>query len=236
MENVMVFDLGGTLMCYEGMPHSWISYYHAAFEAVRDQYALALSEADILRSIDVLREYNPRYRPREIEYPSEFLFGEATRHWKASIPLPEMIDAFFAGIHLTARLYEDTVPALKRLKERGWRVAALTNLPSSMPDRLFRRDIPELLKLLDLYVSSETCGYRKPNPTGLFFIARHYRIEPSRLIFVGDEKLDVGTARNAGCRSILICRNAQPECFGEDVRIHGLDELFALDLLENNRN
>ena len=30
MENVIVFDLGGTLMRYEGMPHSWISYYQAA--------------------------------------------------------------------------------------------------------------------------------------------------------------------------------------------------------------
>ena len=27
MKQVIVFDLGGTLMEYEGMPHSWNSYY-----------------------------------------------------------------------------------------------------------------------------------------------------------------------------------------------------------------
>ena len=230
MEKVIVFDLGGTLMRYEGMPHSWISYYQGAFEAVRDRYGLHLSGDDILRSVEILREYNPRYKPREVEYPSEFLFGEATGHWNTAVPLTDIIDTFFEGIHLTARLYEDTVPTLTRLKEQGWRVAALTNLPSSMPDRLFRKDIPELLEMLDLYVSSETCGYRKPNPAGLISIARHYGVEPSRLIFVGDEKLDIGTAKNAGCRSVLICREPQPETFGEDDRIEGLEGLFSLDL------
>ena len=228
MESVIVFDLGGTLMRYEGMPHSWISYYQSAFESVRDRYSLSLSGDDILQSVAILREYNPRYKPREIEYSSEYLFHEATRHWNTSIPLPEIIDTFFKGIHLTAKLYADTIPALTRLKEQGWRTAALTNLPSSMPDRLFRRDIPELLERLDLYVSSETCGWRKPNPAGLVSIARHFGVELSRLIFVGDEKLDVDTSRNAGCRSILICRDTPPDAFGEDARIGNLNQLFPL--------
>lgn len=230
MENVIVFDLGGTLMRYEGMPHSWISYYQAAFEAVRDRFNLPLGEEDITRSVHILREYNPRYKPREIEHSAEFLFGEATRHWNASLPLPEIINAFFAGIRLTAKLYGDTLPALAKLRELGWRTAALTNLPSAMPDRLFRADIPELLEWLDLYVSSESCGWRKPNPAGLRLIARHFGAEPSRLIFVGDEKLDIATAKNAGCRAIQICREPETEDFGADAAISGLDELFPLIL------
>ena len=49
MENVIVFDLGGTLMRYEGMPHSWISYYQAAFEAVRDRFSLQEELEEALR-------------------------------------------------------------------------------------------------------------------------------------------------------------------------------------------
>lgn len=232
MEKVVVFDLGGTLMRYEGMPHSWISYYQAAFEAVRDRFGLPLEEEDIVRSVLVLREYNPRYKPREIEHPAEFLFGEATRHWRASVPLREVIDAFFQGIHLTARLYDDALPALAELRERGWRTAALTNLPSAMPDRLFRADIPELLERLDLYVSSESCGWRKPNPAGLRLIARRFGVAPARLIFVGDEKLDVDTARNAGCCSVQIRREPRTEDFGADICIGGLEELFSRVLPE----
>ena len=42
-------------------------------------------------------------------------------------------------------------------------MAALTDLPSAMPDEIFRRDISELLGYFDYYVSSTVAGYRKPN-------------------------------------------------------------------------
>lgn len=78
MEQVIVFDLGGTLMEYEGMPYSWISYYEECFNAVNIKCSLELTRDDIRRSVDILKEYNPRYKPREIEYSSEFLFSEAS--------------------------------------------------------------------------------------------------------------------------------------------------------------
>lgn len=31
----IVFDIGGTLMEYKGMPLSWLDYYKTAFEFVR---------------------------------------------------------------------------------------------------------------------------------------------------------------------------------------------------------
>lgn len=31
---VIVFDLGGTLMQYVGMPHSWVEFYQQGFEAI----------------------------------------------------------------------------------------------------------------------------------------------------------------------------------------------------------
>lgn len=32
----IVFDLGGTLMQYAGMPHSWVDFYRQGFESVAD--------------------------------------------------------------------------------------------------------------------------------------------------------------------------------------------------------
>lgn len=87
MTKVIVFDLGGTLMEYEGMPHSWISYYKECFNSVNNQYDLNLTEDEIALSVEILKEYNPRYRPREIEYSSEFLFQKATKHWNARLSL-----------------------------------------------------------------------------------------------------------------------------------------------------
>lgn len=225
MNQIIVFDLGGTLMEYEGMPHSWISYYETCFNAVNNRYFLGLTQEDICRSVEILKEYNPRYKPREIEYSSEFLFQEATAHWNTPIALHDIIHEFFSGMKLTAKLYDDTLPVVTKLKKHGYKVAALTNLPSSMPDSLFQADIPEILEILDLYVSSELCGYRKPNKAGLAYISSYFGVSIRDLIFVGDEKLDIDTAKNADCTSVLICRTGEPENHLQDNTITNLFEL-----------
>ena len=225
MKRVIVFDLGGTLMEYEGMPHSWISYYEDCFNAVNSKYSLKLTGDDIHRSVEVLKEYNPRYHPREIEYPPKFLFQEATTHWNTNIALQDIIAAFFSEMKLAAKIYDDTALVVTKLKENGAKVAALTNLPSSMPDSLFKADIPQILEMLDLYVSSEICGYRKPNKAGLEYIAKHFDVSAKDLIFVGDEKLDIETAQNVDCMSVLICRNGEPKNYGQDYTIRNLFEI-----------
>lgn len=84
----------------------------------------------------------------------------------------------------------------------GVQIAALTDLPSGMPDELFKRDIQELLPNLDLYISSAVCGYRKPNPRGLEMIADHFHVPVHELVLFGDEQKDKLTAENTGCRFV----------------------------------
>ena len=75
-----------------------------------------------------------------------------------------------------------------------------------MPDEFFQKDIIDLLKHFDCYVSSAIAGFRKPNPKGLSIIAEQFRIPVTELIFVGDEEKDEKTARNAQCRFIRMNR------------------------------
>lgn len=84
-------------------------------------------------------------------------------------------------------------------KKHGAKVACLTDLPSGMPDNLFRDAVPDIIKMFDLYVSSQTCGYRKPNRAGLEYIAKNFDIDVKDILFVGDEDKDRQTAENAGC-------------------------------------
>lgn len=164
METVLVFDLGGTLMEYEGMPLSWLAYYPKGFAAVNKGFALELTEEEIACSVEVLKGYNPRYCPREAEIAPEKIFGDAIRHWRKKPPVEQVIAQFFAGIELSPRIYEDTVPALSLLRGAGYKIACLTNLPSGMPDALFREGIQDLAEKLDYYLSSGSCGFRKPHP------------------------------------------------------------------------
>jgi len=203
---VIVFDLGGTLMHYVEMPHSWVDYYNQGFEAIIRRYNCNISKEVLGNSLRMLTDYNPRISKREIEYTAEDIFAQVLEHWNIGIPIKSCIETFWSGLKLKAELYPDTMEGLLKLKEKGYFIAALTDLPNAMPDEIFKCDIAELMDHIDYYVSSATAGYRKPNCKGLQMISDKYKTPISNLIFVGDEEKDRITALNANCRFVHIQR------------------------------
>ncbi len=226
MTKVVVFDLGGTLMQYVGMPYSWVSFYQQGVRAISRKCGCNASEEAIGKTVRILEEFNPRVNYREIEYSAEFIFAKALEHWHMDVghmQVADCVEAFWSGLKLKAEIYPDTIPVLNNLREQGYKIATLTDLPSAMPDRIFKRDISELLEYFDDYVSSAVCGYRKPNCTGLRMIAEKYEVPVTELILIGDEEKDRQTARNAGCRFIRIRR-------GEEKK-EGISDLYEVEEL-----
>lgn len=215
-------------MEYEGMPHSWVEFYGPAFESVRRTYRLAVTDDQIAGAVDVLKSYNPRVKYRETEYLPEVIFREAVGGWNCTVAVNDIIDAFFASIRLTPYIYPETASVLERLKKDGHIVAAFTDVASGMPDELHKSYFSGLLPYFDLYVSSVSCGYRKPNPKGLLDIAEHFGLGNEDMIFIGDEKKDIVTAKRFGCRSVLIDRKNTRADFGQDFTIRQLEQLAEL--------
>lgn len=216
-------------MEYRGMPFSWVDFYEIAFKAVSDDFKLDLSQADIEKSCEILKGKNARVVYREIEYSPEEIFNAVTAHWKKKHDVNALLVSFFKGIRLEATIYDDTLECLKLLKNKEYKLAALTDLPTAMPDELFKKDIHGLLEHFDLYVSSLVCGYRKPNKHGLVYIAEHFGIDPEELVFIGDEEKDIKTAMNANCKSVLITRNnASPTDFGQAFSVNSLKQLTEI--------
>ena len=52
---VIVFDLGGTLMEYSGMPLNWSEYYFKGFKTVSENHNLFLSDNEIQISSEILK-------------------------------------------------------------------------------------------------------------------------------------------------------------------------------------
>ena len=210
-------------MQYTGMPLSWVDFYPQGFETIMQRYNCNISPNTLATSIQILKNYNPRISKREIEYSPEYIFSHVLEHWNLEIPLNHCIETFWSGLNLKAELYPETLEVLLKLKERGYVIATLTDLPNAMPDEIFKRDIPELIASFDFYVSSSLAGYRKPHPKGLQMISEKYAIPMSQLIFIGDEEKDRKTAQNAKCKFIQIQRNKP-----ENGSIHDLRELLPL--------
>ena len=197
---VVVFDLGGTLMQYVGMPYSWEDFYYKGFEEIIREFRYPVSQDVVEKSFQMLKEFNPRIHYREVEYSAEYIFTKILEPWHMDIPVQSCIEAFWRGLRLKAEIYPETINVLQKLKEKDYTIAALTDLPSAMPDEIFRRDILELLDYFDYYVSSTVAGYRKPNCKGLQMISERFSFPITELIFIGDEEKDRRTAINANCK------------------------------------
>ena len=77
---VIVFDLGGTLMQYVGMPYSWVEFYYQGFEAIIQKYNCSISKEAIEKSLQMLKAFNPRVNYREVEYAAEYIFSKILEH------------------------------------------------------------------------------------------------------------------------------------------------------------
>lgn len=204
--NVIVFDLGGTLMEFAGMPLSWVDYYEIGFKNISKTFDFNVSEDAIDLSVQIMKSYNPRVNYRENEYSAEYIFEKSLKHWNVTCEMKSIIEAFFNGINLNPVIYDDSINTLKALKSKGYSICALTDIPSAMPDELFKNSIKDLLRYIDFYVSSQSCGYRKPNTHGIEQIANKYNVALNDLIFVGDEEKDKVLAEKIDCKFCLIDR------------------------------
>ena len=204
MNRVVVFDLGGTLMEFNDMPPVWNDYYKTGFEHINVKLNLGLSIEDINKSVEIMKSYNPRVNYREVEITPYEIFFCSTKHWHKHLNMKKAIDCFFDGLNLNIVIYDYAFGMIDDYRRKGYFVACLTDLPSGMPDYIFKKHLQDVIDKLDLYVSSQSCGYRKPNKYGLQYIADYFDVNVENLLFIGDEEKDKHAADNAKCKFSFI--------------------------------
>ncbi|MDA8068945.1 MAG: HAD-IA family hydrolase [Actinomycetota bacterium] len=106
------------------------------------------------------------------------------------------------------RVYPDAAPALVRLRAAGLRVAVASNWDVSLVDVLEHCGLGELL---DGVVTSAAVGAAKPDPRPLQSALELAGVAAADAVHVGDSlQEDVGAARAAGVRPVLLVRSGQP--------------------------
>jgi putative hydrolase of the HAD superfamily len=99
------------------------------------------------------------------------------------------------------RLYADTFPVLKRLKDLGWSHILLSNHVPELTRILTHLG---LMPYLEAVLNSAETGYEKPNPL-VFNLGLEKAGFPARVWMVGDNPVtDVAGAEGAGIPAILV--------------------------------
>ena len=124
------------------------------------------------------------------------------------------------------RPFEDTLAALQRLSDLGWRHVILSNNFPELPRLLDKLPIK---RFLHKCISSGITGYEKPNPAA-FALALDRAGHPEQVWMIGDSiSADVRGAEAAGIPAILARQFPN-----EPIKYYARDLLEAVSIIENN--
>jgi phosphoglycolate phosphatase len=130
------------------------------------------------------------------------------------------------------RLYHGIREAVDQLSARGHLLAVLTNKPGKISsDILAALGISQ--RFFCIY-GGDSLPNKKPQPDGILRIVEEAGACLPQTLMVGDSKVDIETARNAGVRSCGVSWGFQPETFREAQPDFLVDQPDALVPLIDN--
>jgi putative hydrolase of the HAD superfamily len=225
MTQAVFFDVGNTLL----FPHPSVS------EVCRQ----VLLDAGHVRDLDAIDEYMPlvdayyedRYREDDTFWTDE---GETNDVWVGmysllarKLGLDEDAEELARRVYEEFgradrwRAYDDVVPALMRLKQRGRRLGIISNWDRRLAGLL---DGLGIAGLLDTIVSSAEVGLHKPDPRIFQLACDRVGVQPGDAVHVGDHHYaDILGASAVGMIPVLIDRQETPD------PDRGIDTLDALE-------
>lgn len=128
------------------------------------------------------------------------------------------LESYAADATAHSRLYEGIAQMLDRLETMPVKKAILSNKPHALTLKchahfLSRWNFEPVLGHQEKYP-------KKPDPSRALFIAKTLGIDASEILFVGDTKTDLQTARNAGMLSAGVTWGFRPK---KELVKHGAD-------------
>jgi len=210
MLKAILFDLGDTLFDFEPMDT------RAVFEqAGRRAYAYLQARGHMLPSFR--RYYWTQYlaihwsylcsKIRRREFNSFDLLVRMCARMNLALDdatLRQLAWQWYSPITEYSSVAPDVIPTLTRLRDRGFKLALVSNtfIPGFVLDQ--HMELHGLLEFFPVRVYSSEVGYRKPHPRIFHLALRPLRVPPSKAIFVGDlVKTDIIGAHRLGMRTVL---------------------------------
>ena len=187
VEKIILWDFEGTLV---NRPGRWGSALIEVLDVNEPGH-----QVDMEQIRPFLRDGFPWHRPHEVHthlnQPDEWwsqvgqLFTRADKGVGFPSSRAEELSSYVRDVFINPDrfiIYEDTIPTLTTLLEKGWRHAVLSNHVPELPDIVAGIG---LSPYIDWCMSSAFIGYEKPNPRA-FHIALETVGNPEKVWMVGD--------------------------------------------------
>ncbi|SCY38375.1 HAD family hydrolase [Desulfoluna spongiiphila] len=142
---LVVFDLGETLVSYEGIPLNWSEHYLDAINDFLIKNSICVSTPGLELAVSILEFYNTRTNQRTFEVGE----GEVTRKIATVLGIDGAVfeRSFFSYFQQRATLEPSALETLMQLKKENIHTAVLSDVPYGMPRDYLMEDLGPLRSL-----------------------------------------------------------------------------------------
>jgi putative hydrolase of the HAD superfamily len=162
----------------------------------------ALYKEELAKAVEGLRKH-PDFRHDEeiwVAFTERIIRGMGGNSERAYECAVEMTKAWEHAHNFD--LFDDALPVLAALKERGLKLGLVSNTGRDIDEFLAHHRLP-----IDAALSSKTHGKVKPHPTIFRAVLARLEVEPEEAAMVGDSpEDDLEGARALGMRAFLVDR------------------------------
>ena len=124
--------------------------------------------------------------------------------------------------------YEGIVQMLKSMKDKGIKLAVLSNKPHQQTVKVVREVFGE--EMFDFAQGQKEEIARKPDPAGVNYLMEQMGVSQEECLYVGDSEVYIRTGKNAGLRTISVAWGFRSkevlETAGADTIIGSPEELL----------
>lgn len=101
-----------------------------------------------------------------------------------------------------SKLYPNVIEGLQALRERGLRLACVTNKPMAFTLPLMVKK--GIASYFDVVYGGDSFVRKKPDPIALLQVCTDFNLAPSQVLAIGDSSNDAQAARAAACPVLLV--------------------------------
>lgn len=111
--------------------------------------------------------------------------------------------------------YENVISTLHSLKDKGYRLAIVTNKPFKFVEPILKG--LEMDGLFELILGGDSLSQKKPDPAPLLYVSKTVQIHVDNCVMIGDSRNDIQAANACNMDSVGVTYGYN---YGEDISVY----------------
>lgn len=114
----------------------------------------------------------------------------------------EFLARYLQDCAVYSKLYEGINGLLTDIEKAGLRWGVVTNKPVRFAEPIMER--LGLTERCSILICPEHVTHCKPSPEPILLAAKQLAVDPSNIVYVGDDKRDIDAGNAAGCKTVAV--------------------------------